>query len=85
MTGLNETAASRIRAVMAAQRISVMDYAKQTDQSIDMVSRRVNGSVELSLGDIEKFATYTGYKPTDFLDDHFLLHSGTDSRKEVAA
>lgn len=33
---------------MAARKISVADYAKQTNQSADVVSRRINGKVDLS-------------------------------------
>lgn len=73
MTKLSEQAAARIRAVMAAQKISVADYAKQTNQSADVVSRRINGKVDLSLTDIEAFAKLTGYQPGDFLNDQFVL------------
>lgn len=73
MTKLSEQAAARIRAVMAAQKISVADYAKQTGQSVDVVSRRINGKVDLSLTDIETFANLTGYQPGDFLNDQFVL------------
>ena len=73
MTKLSEQAAARIRAVMAAQKISVADYAKQTGQSVDVVSRRINGKVDLSLTDVETFAKLTGYQPGDFLNDRFVL------------
>ena len=73
MTKLSEQAAARIRAVMAARKISVADYAKQTNQSADVVSRRINGKVDLSLTDIETFAKLTGYQPGDFLNDQFVL------------
>lgn len=73
MTKLSEQAAARIRAVMAAQKISVADYAKQTGQSVDVVSRRINGKVDLSLADVETFAKLTGYQPGDFLNDQFVL------------
>ena len=73
MTKLSEQAAARIRAVMAARKISVADYAKQTGQSVDVVSRRINGKVDLSLTDIETFAKLTGYQPSDFLNDQFIL------------
>ena len=73
MTKLSEQAAARIRAVMAARKISVADYAKQTRQSVDVVSRRINGKVDLSLTDIETFAKLTGYQPGDFLNDQFVL------------
>ena len=68
MTKLSEQTAARIRAVMAARKISVADYAKQT-----VVSRRINGKVDLSLTDIETFAKLTGYQPGDFLNDQFVL------------
>lgn len=73
MTKLSEQAAARIRAVMAARKISVADYAKQTGQSVDVVSRRINGKVDLSLTDIETFAKLTGYQPGDLLNDQFVL------------
>lgn len=73
MTNLSNQAAARIRAVMAAQKISVADYAKETNQSVDVVSRRINGKVDLSLKDIETFANLTGYQPGDFLNDQFIL------------
>ena len=73
MTKLSEQAAARIRAVMAAQKISVADYAKQTGQSVDVVSRRINGKVDLSLTDVETFAKLTGSQPGDFLNDQFVL------------
>ena len=73
MTKLSEQAAARVRAVMAARKISVADYAKQTNQSADVVSRRINGKVDLSLTDIETFANLTGYQPSDFLNDQFVL------------
>ena len=72
MTKLSEQAAARIRAVMAARKISVADYAKQTNQSADVVSRRINGKVDLSLTDIEAFANLTGYQPSDFLNNQFI-------------
>lgn len=80
MTKLSEQAAARIRAVMAAQKISVADYAKQTGQSVDVVSRRINGKVDLSLADVETFANLTGYQPGDFLNNQFIL----DDQKAVA-
>lgn len=80
MTKLSEQAAARIRAVMAAQKISVADYAKQTGQSVDVVSRRINGKVDLSLTDVETFAKLAGYQPGDFLNDQFIL----DDQKAVA-
>lgn len=80
MTKLSEQAAARIRAVMAAQKISVADYAKQTGQSVDVVSRRINGKVDLSLADVETFAKLTGYQPGDFLNNQFIL----DDQKAVA-
>ena len=58
---------------MAAQKISVADYAKQTGQSVDVVSRRINGKIDLSLTDVETFAKLTGYQPGDFLNDQFVL------------
>lgn len=75
MAKLNEKAAARIRAVMAAEKISVSDYAARTNQSVDVVSSRINGRVELSLGDIETFAKLTGYKPSDFLSEQFILNT----------
>ena len=80
MTKLSEQAAARIRAVMAARKISVADYAKQTNQSADVVSRRINGKVDLSLTDIEAFANLTGYQPSDVLNNQFIL----DDQKAVA-
>ena len=70
---LNDKVASRIRAVMGAERISVADYAKALGQSQDMPSRRVNGIVELKLGEIECFAKLAGYDYHDFFDDVFSL------------
>ena len=77
MTKLSEQAAARIRAVMAARKISVADYAKQSNQSADVV---INGKVDLSLTDIEAFANLTGYQPSDFLNNQFIL----DDQKAVA-
>lgn len=74
MAALNMRTAERVRAVMAAQKLTVADYAKQTDQSADMVSRRVNGKVEFTLSDIEEFADITGYSPLELLGDQFILH-----------
>ncbi len=53
---------------------------KQTNQSADVVSRRINGKVDLSLTDIEAFANLTGYQPSDFLNNQFIL----DDQKAVA-
>ena len=38
-----------------------------------MTSRRVNGIVELKLGEIECFAKLAGYDYHDFFDDVFSL------------
>ena len=67
---INDMASARIRAVMAAQNIPV---AKVWHQSIDMASRRINGTVELKLSEIDAFASNTGYKPIDFLADRFEI------------
>ena len=40
---------------------------------MDVVSRRINGKVDLSLTDVETFAKLTGYQPGDFLNDQFVL------------
>lgn len=71
--GLNERTASRARAILAAQHLSISDYAERTGQSFDQASRRLNGRVEFSLTDIERFATLTGYKPAELVDDEFVL------------
>lgn len=70
---LNDTVAARIRAVMGAKKISVADYAKALGQSQDMTSRRINGSVELKLGEIECFAKLAGYSYRDFFNDTFEI------------
>lgn len=70
---INDMASARIRAVMAAQNISVAKVAEVWHQSVDMASRRINGTVELKLGEIDAFAANTGYKPIDFLADRFEI------------
>lgn len=39
----------------------------------DMASRRINGTVELKLSEIDAFASNTGYQPIDFLADRFEI------------
>lgn len=70
---INDMASARIRAVMAAQNIPVAKVAEVWHQSVDMASRRINGTVELKLGEIDAFAANTGYKPADFLADRFEI------------
>ena len=81
MATLNARTAERIRAVMAVQRISVADYARQMNRSVDMASRLVNDKVEFTLSDLENFSDLTGYTPMELLDDQFVLHPS----QEVAA
>lgn len=70
---INDMASARIRAVMAAQNIPVSKVAEVWHQSIDMASRRINGSVELKLSEIDAFASNTGYQPAEFLADRFEI------------
>lgn len=70
---INDMASARIRAVMAAQNIPVAKVAEVWHQSVDMASRRINGTVELKLGEIDAFAANTGYQPIDFLADRFEI------------
>lgn len=53
---INDMASARIRAVMAAQNIPVAKVAEVWHQSVDMASRRINGTVELKLGEIDASA-----------------------------
>jgi transcriptional regulator with XRE-family HTH domain len=70
---LSETVAARIRAVMAARQLGLSDISEFLNMSSDAVSRRLNGKVEFSLSEIEKFAFATGYSPSDFLASSFSL------------
>ncbi|MDF7641467.1 hypothetical protein PT279_07705 [Bifidobacterium sp. ESL0784] len=68
---LSKTVASRLRALMGAQRIRVAELSRAWGQSADMTSRRLNGDVEIRLGEIGIFAQLTGYRPDEFLADRF--------------
>ncbi|MCT6836115.1 MAG: helix-turn-helix transcriptional regulator [Bifidobacteriales bacterium] len=80
---LSQTVASRLRAVMGAQRIRVAELSRVWGQSVDMTSRRLNGDVEIRLGEIGVFAKLTGYRPEDFLAERFEVKSDTLSPPSV--
>lgn len=79
-SSLSSTVAARIRAVVAAKRLTVSTVSGFLNISVDAVKRRLRGEVEFSLSQIEAFAEYTGYQPEAFLDPQFVLTS-----QEVAA
>lgn len=58
---------------MAARRLGLSDISEFLNMSPDAVSRRLNGKVEFSLSEIDKFAAATGYLPSDFLATNFSL------------
>lgn len=74
VSALEKRFTDRARAVLAAQGISVSEYAARTGQSFDMASRRLNGRAKVSITDLAHFAEVTGYSPTELLDDEFTLH-----------
>lgn len=82
---LSKTVASRLRAVMGAQRIRVAELSRAWGQSADMTSRRLNGDVEIRLGEIGIFAQLTGYRPDEFLADRFevKLNSANGSSRSA--
>lgn len=65
--------AQRARAILAAQGISVSEYAASTGQSPDMASRRLNGKARFTVTDLDNFAKMTGYTPIELIDDAFVL------------
>lgn len=71
----------RARAVLAAQSISVTEYAKRTGQTFDMASKRLNGVAKVSITDLDNFAKLTGYKPCELLEDEFVLHPAPGKEK----
>lgn len=84
MTNLNEKVCERFRAVMATQKLSVAEYAKKSHQSYDMASRRLNGKVDLTLGDLETMCDLTGYQPIEYLNESFVLKSKLTEAQAVA-
>lgn len=73
MSKLEIRAADRARAILAAQNISVSEYAERTGQSFDMASRRLNRKARITITDIDNLAKLTGYSPTEFIADEFVL------------
>lgn len=63
----------RARAILAAQGISISDYAAHTNQSPDMASRRLNGKAKFTVTDLDNLAKLTGYTPIELLDESFVL------------
>ena len=70
---IQDTAAERVRAVMAARKLGLSAVSTSLGISRDQLSRRLNGSVAFSVAEIEKFARLTGYKPADFIADSFAI------------
>lgn len=70
---LEERFTQRARAILAAQGITISEYAAKTGQSFDMASKRLNNKAKISITDLSNFAALTGYSPTELLDDEFVL------------
>lgn len=76
---LNSIVSERFRAILSAQQISVEDYAKETGRTREAARRRLNGSIPISLADLDEFCSITGYKPNEILQEQFILKPSTEA------
>lgn len=88
-SGLEECFRKRARAVPASQGMTISTYAEKTGQTFDMAQKRLSGNAKFSITDLANFAMATGYKPSELLDDSFVLKtsyvaSSALAGKEVA-
>lgn len=84
MQELNQLVADRMKASLTSLHMSLKDYSVQAGQSYEASKRRVNGEVPLTLSDLEGFCRVTGYKPSELLEDEFVLKPAALAGREVA-
>lgn len=71
---LTDRISSNVRAVLAANHITMTDLAKRIGKRSTYVITRLNGIVEISTNDLQAFATELGYTPEELVSEPFTLH-----------
>ncbi|PJM79974.1 hypothetical protein CUU80_02235 [Bifidobacterium scaligerum] len=75
MPELNQVVADRMKSSLTSLHISIRDYASKAGLGYEAAKRRVNGEIPLTLSDIQIFCKVTGYKPSELLENKFVLKS----------
>lgn len=73
INNINQIVAARVRAVMAAQKLTTAAVAESLGISRYALSSRLSGRVSFSLTDIDRFADLAGYEPSSFTSAQFCL------------
>lgn len=77
-TNIDTLVAQRVRAVQAANHLTVEETAKALRLSRNAAGQRLNGRHPFSLKELDLFAQATGYSREDFLADDFMLHAAPE-------
>jgi len=65
---------ARIRAILAAKKLTVTGFAKILGVDRKYVDTRINDRVELPTRDLARFSKALGYKPEELIAEDFRLH-----------
>lgn len=73
-TPLTRRTATRLRAIIGAQKIDLTAMARQLGHTRAYLTHRVHGITPTSTEDIQQFADFLGYTTDELLADRFILH-----------
>lgn len=73
-TPFNSRTATRLRAIIGAQRINLTRMAEQTGKTRGYIDTRLRCITPLTMDDLDLFSDYLGYTPDELIAEQFILH-----------
>ena len=71
---LTKQISAHIRAILAAEHITMTELARRLGKKNTYVTTRLNNIVDISATDIQLFAEQLGYTPEELISEPFTLH-----------
>jgi DNA-binding Xre family transcriptional regulator len=82
---LAETVPAALKGELAIRNVRRTDLAKRLDVSSDWVRRRLNGSVEITLGDLDRLITALQMTPQDLVEAAERVSTSASAGGETGA